>query len=592
MLKYIPHLGLDVEYLPSNPLSQSDPVPPEVNTHTATLAKGSVHRNGAFPLPCDIVVDYDVPITMRDGITLYADVYRPDTTEKVPAILVYTPYCKRGGWWNTHFNATNFGVDPASLSGLQAFESPDPGFWCDQGYAVVIVDAAGTSHSEGDQPFMGTAAAERAFDSIEFVAMLDWCSGKVGMAGNSQLGMIQWATAALQPPHLAAIAPWEGLTDQYREVSMRGGIPDPDFNDNAILPFLFGTTYSESLTANCKRFPLMNTYWEDKIPDLKSITLPVYVVASWTSPIHTHGTLQGFREISSSEKWLRVHNTQEWIDIADRENALDLKKFFDRYLKGINNNWEQTAKIRLSVLDPGGQDIVNREEKAWPLARQQWMTLYLNAAEGCLQQTPAPSESVVAYDSEESKSSARFVMEIKQDMEITGYINLHMWVEAVESDDLDLFAALYKEDANGKRLHHITLTNPASRKWVESMEEDGKLPATLAYTGPVGRLRVSHRALDRVKSTPTEPVLSHQTEQRVSPGEIVPVDVTLWPTAMILHAGERLVIEVAGHVTGPLAPKDPPLPGSTLSLKTCNRGQHRIHTGGKYTSYLTVPVIP
>lgn len=591
MLKRIERIGLEVEYGPANPLSASEPPPPEPNTRTHVLPKGSVHRQDACALTCDIVVDYDQPVAMRDGVILYADIYRPDTTEKVPAILVYTPYCKRGGWWNYHFNATNFGVDPASVSGLQAFEAPDPAFWVNEGYAIVVVDAAGTGYSGGDQPFMGTASAERAYDAIEFVAKLDWCTGDIAMSGNSQLGMIQWAAAALRPPHLKAIAPWEGLTDQYREVSMRGGISDQNFHDKAISPFIFGQSISENVSGNSKRYPLINAYWEDKRPNLSAIEIPAYVVASWTSPIHARGTLNGFRHIASKNKWLRVHNTQEWVDIADRDNVADLKKFFDHVLKGIDNGWEETPFIRLSVLNPGGEDIVGRPETEWPLAREERRILHLDSRTGCLSSEPVLEESFTEYESTDLQANARFVLEVAEDTEITGYINLHLFVEAAEADDLDLFAALYKEDANGKRLHHITLTDPAKRKWVKSLEVDGKLPATVSYTGPTGRLRVSHRALDPELSTANEPVLSHRKEEKVSPGEIVPVDLTLWPTSILVKAGERLVIEIAGHETGPLAPEHPPLPGSFLSLKTLNKGRHRIYTGGKHPSTIALPIV-
>jgi putative CocE/NonD family hydrolase len=115
-----------------------------------------------------------------------------------------------------------FGVPAEWVSGLQSFEALDPGRWCDYGYALVVVDAAGTSHSGGDEVFMGSASARNVYDVIEWAAAQGWCTGKVGMAGISQLAMIQWAVAELQPPHLAAIAPTESCIDLYREVDVRG----------------------------------------------------------------------------------------------------------------------------------------------------------------------------------------------------------------------------------------------------------------------------------------------------------------------------------------------------------------------------------
>lgn len=590
MEKFNEHLGLYVSYRKANPLVASDPPVPEIDSRTVRLERGTTQEAGAYALPCSILVHQDVAVPLRDGTVLRADVYRPDIAGPVPVILAYTPYCKRGGWWNKNVHATKFGVPAGDLSGLQAFEAPDPGFWCDHGYAIAVVDAAGTSRSGGDEVFWGSASGRNVYDVIEWLAVQAWCTGKVGMAGNSQLAMVQWAAAALQPPHLAAIAPWEGLIDCYREVTMRGGIPDTTFHDDAIIIHIHGENCSEDLTAHTRRYPLMNAYWADKRPALERILVPAYVVASWTSPIHCHGTLQGFREIASKHKWLRVHNDQEWIDLADPANIRDLKKFFDRYLRDIDNGWEDTPRVRLSVLDPGGADIVGRREDDWPLPRQTWRTLYLDAAAGRLSSEAVRAEGVAEYRGDDLNASVTFSTTFDHDVEITGYLNLHLWVEAVGADDMDLFAALYKETADGKRQHHITLRAPGARAFVQSLEQDGKLPATLSYTGPVGRLRVSHRACDPLRSSPAEPYLMHASEDRLTPGEPVPVELSLWPTAMIVHAGERLVVEIAGHPVGPIAP--PGLPGSMVTVPTRNRGKHRIRTGGRHSSYLLVPVVP
>jgi hypothetical protein len=590
MDKHFAHLDMNIRFRKANPLAESDPAVPDLDPRTVRLAQGSVHAEGAYPLPSDIDLHQDVAVPTRAGTTLRADIYRPVTDQPVPAIVVYTPYTKRGGWWNKHFNATNFGVPAGDLSGLQAFESPDPGYWCHHGYAVAVVDAAGTAQSGGDEVFMGTASGRNAYDAVEWVAAQDWCTGKIGMAGNSQLAMIQWATAALQPPHLTAFAPWEGLIDVYRENMLRGGIPDCKFHDEDIAPFIYGQNNTEDLSAMGDQYPLMNAYWADKRPELDRITIPAYVVASWTSPIHPHGTLEAFREISSTSKWLRVHNDQEWLDGADPNNVRDLRRFFDRFLKDVDNGWEATPRVRLSVLNPGGTDTVGRPENEWPLARQQWRKLFLDAGSHTLASIKAPSESVSEYDGDDLSASVRFTTEFGEDTEITGHLNLHLWVEAADANDMDLFAAVYKEDQDGNRLHHITLRAPESREYVRSLEQDGKLPATLSYTGPVGRLRVSHRALDEERSTPEEPVLAHTREDLLDPGECVPVELTLWPTSMLVHSGERLVVEIAGHPVGPQATGT--LPGANLTMPTRNRGKHRIRTGGQFDSHLQLPIIP
>jgi hypothetical protein len=96
---------------------------------TTVFSKGSVNDEGALPLPVDIRLDRDVAIPKTDGTTLYGDIYRPTTDERVPAILVWTPYTKNGGWANNNLQAFKFGTPRDHLSGLQAFEAPDPGYW-------------------------------------------------------------------------------------------------------------------------------------------------------------------------------------------------------------------------------------------------------------------------------------------------------------------------------------------------------------------------------------------------------------------------------------------------------------------------------
>ena len=108
------------------------------------------------------------------------------------------------------------------------------------------------------------------------------------------------------------------------------------------------------------------------------------------------------------------------------------------------------------------------------------------------------------------------------------------------------------------------------------------------YSGPYGRLRVSHRQIDTAKSTESEPYHTHAVEELLSPGQIVPVEISLLPTSICYHAGEQLCVIVQGYNLIDLAAMLP----SMAAAPTRNKGEHIIHTGERYDSYLLVPVIP
>jgi len=522
------------------------------------LKKGTVFIDGGIPLNCDILWERDVGVKLRDGVMIYIDIFRPPESAKIPAILSWSPYGK-------HIpQDPPIGVPKQRVSGLQKFEGPDPAYWCNHGYAIINVDTRGAFSSEGDIHFWGKVDALDGKDVIEWLATQDWCNGRIGISGNSWLAIAQWFISAENPPHLAAIAPWEGLSNLYREDVLRGGIPNIGFNE-LIISSMRGKNYIEDIPAMVERYPFINDYWDDKSARLENINLPAYIVASWTNDLHTFGTLEGFRRISSKEKWLRIHNTHEWPDYYTPENVEDLRRFFDRYLKGINNGWENTPKIRLSVLDPGGKDIINRVETEWPLARTNYQKLYLDASTGKLSFNPIAQESSIKYRSDDGKGEAKFTIRFDKDIELTGYFNLKLWVEADGSNDMDIFVVVQKLDAQGNLLTSSTGIGQ--------------------YQGPNGRLRVSHRELDSEKSTPWLPYHTHKREKLLRAGEIVSCEIPLWPTGMIWHKGEQLRILIAGY--NPIAFHIPGIPGPI----TRNKGYHIIYTGGKYDSHLLIPVV-
>jgi predicted acyl esterase len=571
----------EVIYRKAPPLSHPDCNYPGFKPGSSVIPKGTIARKGHRPLDCDILFERDIAIEMRDGITLYADVFRPTSDEKVPAILNSTIFGKakkpQGGRGPGTPSPEDRpysvpGVPKAWTSGLESFEATDPGFFVNNGYAIVNLDIRGCYMSGGKGQYFGTQEAEDDYDVIEWLAAQDWCNGCVSMTGNSWLGINQWYAAAEQPPHLTCIAPWEGWCDMYRDEYMQGGICNyPGFRFNNSYS---DTELMEDVVANCLAHPLFDEYWEDKAAKLKNIRIPVYVTASWTSQIHTRGTLMGWRSISSKEKWLRMHNTQEWADTYRAKNSAEMLQFFDHYMKGIDNGWEATPKIRVSVLDPGGNDIVERAEESFPLARQELKEFYLDAADCSLDDCPVAKEASVSYCAWDEKSVVKFRHTFTEESEIVGYMNLKLWVESDGYNDLDLFIKVSKVGADGwYRYHQPIALGPARSQ---------------GYSGPTARQRVSLRKLDSEKSTVNEPYYPFNESQKLLPHEVVPVEIGLWPTGMRFHPGEILEIAVAGFR---YEAADEHGPGM-MKFGSDNNGNHVIHTGGKYDSKLIVPFIP
>lgn len=575
---------------------------PGFKTETLILKAGSVRREGAMPLPCDILLERDVPIRLRDGVTIYADVFRPVGDEACPALLAWSPYGKEIGGQMLDDVPMRSGVPLSATSGLEKFEGPDPAYWVAHGYAIVNPDKRGAYMSEGNLLYWGHEDALDGCDVIDWIASQKWSNGKVGMTGNSWLTVSQWFIAAERPEHLAAIAPWEGFCDHYRESGTRGGIPAPEFPEMIAETFASAHGMLEDQPRMIVERPFMCDYWEDKAARVENIEIPAYVVASYTNSVHTHGSFAGFRRMASKEKWLRVHNTSEWFDYYTPENVEDLRRFFDHYLKGIDNGWEQTPRVRLSVLNPGGTDIVGRAEEDFPLARTQYHKLYLSAADSALLTSLPADQAVSEYQSDSARHEVTYRYRMERPTEITGYMKLHLWVSAPDHDDMDLAVRVEKLSRDGQPLPDRT----------------GNLIAA------TGLMRVSMRQLDEARSTEAEPYYTFTTEQKLKPGEIVPVEIEIWPMGLYFDEGEILQLTVGAYQPANAAipfgsasisvPRDgfTYMPGQPVEMMTVggnatqcadpaevvvspathNAGRHRIYTGGEYDSYLYVPVIP
>lgn len=314
---------------------------------------------------------------------------------------------------------------------------------------------------------------------------------------------------------------------------------------------------------------MIESYWQSKALDLEAIDLPAFVVASWSDHgLHSRGTLEAYRRISSAEKCLLVHGQKKWRHYYDPENVELQRRFFDHFLKGDETGLDDWPPVRIQVRDRGSEGAF-RDEAAWPLARTNYRPLYLDAASGSLSDAPSYEAATLAYES--TSEAATFTIRFDAPVELTGYIKLRLGLAAQAADDADVFVGLDKLDAHGARVPFAFY----------ALYDDGPLA--------LGWLRASHRELDEARSTPWQPVHPHLREVPLEPGDPVPLDTEIWPTSVHFAAGESLRLTIQGcdiydHDSYRLA--------FAKHDDLRNRGMHVLYTRGSYDSHLLVPVIP
>jgi predicted acyl esterase len=575
-------------FIPSRPLpTPRTGVLTPFDPGTRTLEAGFRIAPQFKPLTSDIVFEKDVAVRLRDGVTVYVDVFRPAGRrdrageEKVPVIVAWSPYGKGQGTSVSVMGIFGLvGLDNGTVSGLEKFEGPDPAYWCARGYAICNPDSRGIVDSEGDSLLWDRQEGRDCYDVIEWLAGQEWCSGQVGMSGTSYLAVSQWFTAAEQPPHLVAINPWEGVSDVYRDLVMRGGMPDTGFAAQLQDGSFFGKNRKEDILSEVEKYPLMTGLWADKIPRFDRITVPAYIVASYSNTLHAAGTFRAWRRIASRDKWLRVHNSQEWPDYYDDANVEDLRRFFDYYLKGEDNGWEQTPRVRYSILDLEGGDQVGVPADAFPPVDVISTKFYLDGRTRTLASTATAHEAEASYAVDANPSAVSFLTRFDEETVLAGYPKAHLFVEARDGDDMDIFVLVQKLDAYGTPLQAFTVPNHSAR--AHDLTEHGA--TVLRYKGSDGRLRVSARHLDETLTTDEVPAHSFDRVEKLSPGEVAEIEIDLLPLGLVFHPGEQLRFVIsARNLLGTLMP-------AIREYIGANTGQHVIHTGGQHASYLQLPV--
>ena len=527
-----------------------------------------------FKLGDEIVTDLDRMVTMRDGVDLCVNIFRPRQPGRYPVIIAMTPYGKdHSNHGEFYRKLPNAHLGRLASSEPNTFEAPEPAYWVPNGYVVIQGDTRGQGKSRGDSGPFHHEDQRDYYDLIEWAGAQDWSNGNVGLSGVSYLAVSQWSVAPLRPPHLKAIVPWEGWNDFYLKFHF-GGIPETGFMkylyDAIVIPkhnARDGCGWIEpDILEHARQHPLRDEYWRYFDYDLEKIDVPALVCASFSDQgLHTRDTFEGFKRISSREKWLFNHRRPKWEAYYREDGLTAQKRFLDHFLKGVDNGIERAPRVRLEVNE--SRDVYKIIHcRQWPVEGTQYVPFYLDSGKAALNRQPVAAEHFIAYASDGS-GQAVFDFAFDADIDIIGNTKLKLWVAAEEADDIDLFVGIKKFDSAGDEVYFYGLggTNPndiVARGW----------------------LRVSHRELDPRRSTPWQPVLKHQRRLMLKPGEIVAVEIEILPSGTTFRKGDTLRVVVQGvRIT--------PDRDSLVFSDVINRGRHRIYTGGQYDSHVLLPVV-
>ena len=557
-----------------------------------------------------LLVDRDVDVPMRDGARLKADVIRPDDAGKFPAILNLGPYQKDKLW-----------VAPDTLeekpNPLMNWETVNPEWWVPQGYACVRVDGRGSGKSPGQCEPWSRQEAIDFYDAIEWAAAQPWCNGKVGLNGISYYAINQWFVANLQPPSLAAIIPWEGFADIYRDALFHGGILNvfmTNWFTAHLLHHMLGRASREQpdgWQVNTLHFWLRNNLDSGAFAGAQAqwdkINVPFFSVGNWTGfALHLRGNTEAFMRATTPHKKLRIHLGSHVHPFYTDEGRQDQIRFLDYWLKGVDNGVMDEPPVKLAIRK-GADAFEWRSEQEWPLARTRWTKLYLDLSaeqatpQGTSQGTPPagqpltgtldvknppatgsrsyPASSLGTMGSTSAASSQVMGGGIKPgmgvslettklsvDTEITGPLACVLWVSST-TEDMDLFLTLRNIGPDGTEI-------------LETGQQGAPVPVAKGW------LRVSHRELDPELSLPYRPYHKHLRRLYLTPGEIVKVEIEIWPTSMVFKKGHRIRLDIQ--------PRDGVGSAQYMHYHAdYNSGAiNTIHAGGDKESYLLLPVIP
>ncbi|HEY6241515.1 MAG TPA: CocE/NonD family hydrolase [Burkholderiales bacterium] len=561
------------------------------------MARKTAGGRGSLPRH-DLVVEKDLEIPLRDGARLKADVFRPKSAGRFPVIINLGSYQKDKLW-----------VPPPDLeeaaNEYMNWETVNPLWWVPRGYIALRVDGRGSGKSPGRTDPWSPSEARDFYDAIEWAAKQSWSNGRIGTNGISYYAMTQWLVASLKPPSLKAMIPWEGAADMYRDFGYHGGIFSFGFASNWWNNHMAHHQVGKPQATDAFSTPWLWEYmhnsldgewWHGRRAIWENIDVPLFSAGNWSGMgLHLRGNTEGYSRAVSKNKKLRIHAGTHYHSFYSKEGRDDQLRFFDHWLKGEDSGIMHEPPVKLLIRRGGHGNHKWRSENEWPLARTHWTKFHLepgarrrgNEIEGTLV-ADAPRKAVsVSYSAsgmtKAGVASASWTSTalagslprmgasfetapLKQDTEVTGPAVLVLWVSST-TEDMDIFATIRNIAPSGEEVFELGQQSqpvPVAKGW----------------------LRASHRKLDPVLSLPYRPYHTHDERQWLKPGQVVRIEVEIWPTCMVFRKGHRIRLDIQ--------PRDGigSVPYTHYSADYNAGAENTIYAGGDIASYLLLPVIP
>lgn len=569
-----------------------------------------------------IVKATDVKVPLRDGSFVYADVFRPAGDGQYPIVMAKGFYGKafyhecicseEEALEKERLEDRFFSGNPDGLQ-YENHETVDSSVWVPNGYVCIRVDARGVCKSPGEQAPFSVQEAEDYYDAIEWAGTQPWSNGNVGLWGMSYLAMTQHNVASLQPPHLKAMVAQGTDADIYNEALYGGGIFGVGFwnwwwkiwsgnnfcgerRETDWMPRVLATPFNDPAAYGPRGSIFM-------IPEIEKATAPVWIVGPQTGAIiHQLGSSETFVR-SSGAQARRFDFVDAWFpDCYNASSVADHMRWFDHWLKGVDNGVLEEAPVRVQVRTGNGARSMI-EDTAWPLPRTSYDRWYLDAAPsdwkgderrsdfGRIAKSVPTAEHSARYDAHLGlgqpsmaptgpvggtprwSTGVSFVSEpMTKDMVLAGYMKAGLWVSST-SRDMDVFVSLRILDEQDREIRYETMVHPIDP----------------VHPHPVGHglLKVSRRALDTGRSTEHWPVHTHLESDSapLEAGEVVAIELGLNPSSALIRQGCRLRVDIQ------------PYTPAGLPVRAYDESYHlgatnTVYTGPDHPSYIQLPIVP